>query len=100
MTELLTMPWRVQRGLLAGIDMHAESIIEAVDQLSKHVERKKDTEKGREEMERVTGDVVDAPVVAEESVYGLDVFDAYVEKNGTEKLQERIKEGGGESKKR
>lgn len=101
MTELLTMPWRVQRGLLAGIDMHAESIIEAVEQLSKHVERKKDTEKGREEeMEHVTGDVVDAPVVAEESAYGLDAFDAYVEKNGTEKLQERIKEGGGGSKKR
>lgn len=97
MAELLSSPWRVQRGLLAGIVMHASSVLDGIERLEKDMEKSKDgEEKAREEdIERVTGDVIEAAVVAEESTYGLDAYDAYVEENGTEKLQEKVQESGG-----
>lgn len=97
MAELLSSPWRVQRGLLEGIEMHASSVLSGIERLEKEVDRIKDGEENpkEEEIEKVTGDVIDAAVVAEESTYGLDAYDAYIEENGTEKLQEKVQESGG-----
>ena len=98
MTELLTMPWRVQRGLLAGIDMHVESLLGIVARIEKSAEKSKEPGKEateeKNEVEHVVGEVVEASAVAEECKYGLDAFDDYVKQNGTEGLEERLGQKG------
>lgn len=104
MTELLTMPWRVQRGLLAGIDMHAESLLGIVERIEKSAEKRKEpgeeVAEQKKDVEHVAGEVVEASAVAEECKYGLDAFDDYVKQNGTEELEKKVNEKSAEREER